>query len=320
MRPRSCLRRLLLPTLLIGLYGAGACFAQDWWEGNWGRRPGDRSGTRVWIEGGGWVDEATVRTARETASHSTGTPTWENPGPFRHDVFTFARAIFRSERRVPRRAPVFGWFVDYPDADLNLSYRLQQMTSMKVDPDARVVHLDSPEMADFPFIYMVHTEDMVLRDEEVTGLSNYLRNGGSLLVADFWGTAAWDNFAAEMQRVLPGKTWVNIPMDHPLFHCVYQIKGPENELQIPTLQYWIRSHNPADPKSRITVDRGEGSEDVHVRALLDDHDRIMVLTLHNTDLSDGWEREGEAEDYFRELSEKRAYPIAINVIFYLMTH
>ena len=34
-----------------------------------------------------------------------------------------------------------GWVVDYPDADLNFSHRLQQLTSMKVDPDARVFKL-----------------------------------------------------------------------------------------------------------------------------------------------------------------------------------
>ncbi|MBX7120756.1 MAG: DUF4159 domain-containing protein [Opitutaceae bacterium] len=282
--------------------------------------PGDRSGTRIWIEGGGWVDEATVKTARETASHSTGTPDWTNPREFSSDVFTFARAIFRSERRVPRRGPVFGWFVDYPDADLNLSYRLQQLTSMKVDPDGRVLHLTDPTLSDFPLIYMVHTEDMLLRDDEVSALRNYLMAGGALLVSDYWGTDAWNNFSAEMRRVLPEKSWVDIPMDHPVFNCIYKISGPMNELQIPTLQYWVRSHDPKDPNSRITVDRGVGSENVAVKALLDERGRIMVFSVHNSDISDGWEREGENADYFRELSEKRAYPLAINLIFYLMTH
>jgi len=298
-------------------------FAQNWLEQagyRQGYRPGDRSGTRVWIEGGGWVDEATVRTARETESHSTGTPDWENPREFETDVFTFARAIFQSHRRVPRPGPVFGWFVDYPDADLNLSYRLQQLTSMKVDPDGRVLHLTDPTLSDFPLLYMVHTEDMLLSEEEVASLRNYLNAGGAVLMSDYWGTQAWENFSAEMARVLPGKAWVDLSMDHPVFSCIYKIAGPMNELQIPTLQYWIREHDPADPASRITRHRGPGSEDVSVKALLDDRGRIMVLSIHNSDISDGWEREGENADYFRELSEKRAYPLAINLIFYLMTH
>ena len=34
----------------------------------------------------------------------------------------------------------------------------------------------------------------------------------------------------------------------------------------------------------------------------------MVMICHNTDLGDGWEREGESEYYFHEFSEKKAYP------------
>jgi len=47
---------------------------------------------------------------------------------------------------------------------------------------------------------------------------------------------------------------------------------------------------------------------------------MMVIICHNTDLGDGWEREGEYEYYFREFSEKRAYPLGINIVFYAMTH
>ena len=46
----------------------------------------------------------------------------------------------------------------------------------------------------------------------------------------------------------------------------------------------------------------------------------MVLSAHNTDLGDGWEREGENTEYFKTFSEARAYPLAVNIVFYLMTH
>jgi len=46
----------------------------------------------------------------------------------------------------------------------------------------------------------------------------------------------------------------------------------------------------------------------------------MVIATHNVDNGDGWEREGEYEYFFREFSEKRAYPLGINIIFYVMTH
>ena len=59
---------------------------------------------------------------------------------------------------------------------------------------------------------------------------------------------------------------------------------------------------------------------IHHRVIFDDKGRIMVIGLLNSDDSDGWEREGENHDYFKNYSEKIAYPLAINIIFYAMTH
>src|SRR5437867_3541905 len=55
-------------------------------------------------------------------------------------------------------------------------------------------------------------------------------------------------------------------------------------------------------------------------ASLDEKGRIMVIAVHNCDNGDGWEREGEDDYFFHEFSEKRAYPLGINIIFYLLTH
>ena len=38
------------------------------------------------------------------------------------------------------------------------------------------------------------------------------------------------------------------------------------------------------------------------------------------DMGDGWEEEGTDPWYFREFSEKYAYPMGINIIYYAMTH
>jgi hypothetical protein len=57
-----------------------------------------------------------------------------------------------------------------------------------------------------------------------------------------------------------------------------------------------------------------------VRALHDDKGRMNVLAIHNSDISDGWEREGENQKFFEKFSEKRAYPLGINLLIYLMTH
>ena len=270
------------------------------------------------------VNEDEIRTARETDTHSSGTPNWTNAPGFEEDVFTFTRIIFHSDAN-PRSGRGWfrwlGWWVDYPDADLNLSYRLQQLTSIKTDPDARVVKLTDPTIFHYPLLYMEHAGYMRLTDDEVTALRKYLLSGGALLVNDFWGSEEWDGFAREIKRVLPGRAWTELTTDHPVFNCVYDLRGPMNRLQVPTIQFWNQDYDPKDPQSELqTIFRGEGSEEMHVRALLDDRRRMMILAIHNSDVSDGWEREGENELYFRRYSEKIAYPLGINIIFYLMTH
>jgi hypothetical protein len=59
---------------------------------------------------------------------------------------------------------------------------------------------------------------------------------------------------------------------------------------------------------------------VHHRGIADDKGRLMVLALHNTDTADGWEREGEDDYYFHTFSEKIAYPLGVNIVFYTLTH
>src|SRR4051812_23856631 len=116
-------------------------------------RPPSGSPHYIRLEGGLIVNEDELRTARETASHSTGTPEWSNAPEFQKDDFTFVRVIFQNDysRRggFSRR---LGWWVDYPDADLNLSYRLQQLTSIRTDPDGRVLKLTDPELTRFPLL------------------------------------------------------------------------------------------------------------------------------------------------------------------------
>jgi hypothetical protein len=309
-------RKIILLAVLATL-SASICVAQ--FRRGGGRRiwGGDNSGPMVSTEGGEMVNEDTVRTARETAPHSIDLPVWTNAPGFEKDVFTFTRIIFKS---APGRPSFLGWVNDYPDADLNLSARLQQLTSLKTDPDGRVLKLTDPALFDYPFIFMSHPEGMELRDEEVSALRKYLLNGGALMTDDFWGDRGWAHFEDVMKLVLPGRNWVELPIEHPLFHCVFDLHGPVKELQVPTMQMWLRNYDPDDPQSFPSVFRGEGSREMHVRAWLDDRQRIMVIALHNTDTGDGWEREGENEVYFHQFSENRAYPLAVNAIFYLMTH
>ncbi len=315
-----CARRIVFLTL-TALLLAGVCLAQ-----NWGRRGRWGNGNMIRTEGGEWVDQTKVRTAREIAEHSTGTPEWTNPPAFSHDVFTFVRII---RDRDPNGSPSAGtWITDFPDSDLNFSYRLQQVTSLKVDSDGRTIRLTDPDLFHYPWIYMVEPGALLLRDEEVPILRKYLLNGGVLMADDFWGEWQWKGFETQIKRVLPERNFVELPMEHPVFHCVFNLNVPKNKLQTPNIGLGIRSqytgitwetHPREGSYSRWGAD-AEQCVNMHVRAIFDDKGRIMIIATHNCDNGDSWEREGENDYFFHEFSEKRGYPLGINILFYLMTH
>jgi len=79
-------------------------------------------------------------------STSTGTPNWTNAPGFDKDVFTFVR--IKRERKYGSGG---SWTTDTPDSDLNLSFRLQQVTSIKVDPNGRYLWLTDKELVNYPF-------------------------------------------------------------------------------------------------------------------------------------------------------------------------
>ena len=234
-----------------------------------------------------------------------GVPDWQLDNRFKHDCFTFVRLKYNSYRGWGR------WATDYPDSDLNFSFRLQQLTSMKVDPNGKILEITDPQLFDYPWVYMIEPGDLEFTEDEAETLRRYLFNGGFMMVDDFWGENEWHNFYTQIKRVFPDREPIELPADHPIFHCVYSL--PEKP-QIPSIGLAQRGRF-----SGITYER-EDAKEVHYKGIFDDEGRMMVIICHNTDLGDGWEREGEDPWYFKEFSEKKAYPMGINIVFYAMTH
>jgi hypothetical protein len=237
-----------------------------------------------------------------------GVPEWTNDPAFPYDEFTFARIKYTSYggRRGWQK-----WATDYPDADLNFSFRLQQLTSFKVNTNPVVVELTDSELFDYPFVYMAEPGDLYFSEEEVKSLRRYLLQGGFLMVDDFWGEREWYNFYTQIKRVFPDREPVELPLEHPIFNCVYELK---EKPQIPSIGVAIRGR-----AAGITWERPD-AKTPHYRAIHDDKGKIMVMICHNTDLADGWEEEGRDEWYFREFCEKKAYPLGINIVTYALTH
>lgn len=248
---------------------------------------------------------------RRSGDPRNGVPNWENEARFKDDVFTFVRVRFRDSGR-------WGWDTDYPDSDLNFSYRLQQLTSLKVDPNGKILDLTDPEIFNYPFIYMCEPGGLMLSTEEEDCLRRYLLNGGFLMADDFWGTWEWETFAQAIRGVFPDRPIQELSIDHEIFHTVYDLK---KKPQVPNVGDGMAGRGMGPGGTNISWERrSPGSREVHYRVLKDNEDRVMAIFCHNTDLGDGWEREGMYEWYFHEYSEKQAYPMGINIIVYAMTH
>jgi hypothetical protein len=248
-----------------------------------------------------------------------GVPEWKNEAGFENDVFTFVRIQYDSGYGRGRGwgRSGGGWTTDFRDADLNLSHRLQQMTSLKVDPEGKTLRLTDPDLFNHPFIYIVEPGRMEFSDEEAKMLRRYLLSGGFLFVDDFWGDSQWENFYQEMKQVFPEQDREprELEMDHPIFHGVFDLNRAKNDMQIPSIG-GARWYAGETWESQWDGD----TRTVHFKGYFDDKGRMMAFVAHNTDNGDGWEREGENEEYFREYSEKKAFPLAINVVYYAMTH
>jgi Domain of unknown function (DUF4159) len=278
------------------------------WAGYWWI--GAMVGAGLWAG----AQAADVRTARDAVGPDASYPTWKNDPRFQGDIFTFVRVKYHVDGRYGFGHTRERWAIDFPDSDLNFSFRLGQMSSMRVNPDGRVLELTDKALFDHPFIYLVEPGRLTFADDELIVLRRYLLNGGFLMVDDFWGDGEWRNFETELKRLFPERKVVDLSMEHPIFHCVFDLKAAP---QVPGLPWGKNSQ-----ATGITWEpnHGPGAEQVHYRAILDDKERIMVMICHNTDLGDGWEREGDDEYYFKEFSEKKSYPMGINIIFYSMTH
>jgi hypothetical protein len=194
------------------------------------------------------------------------------------------------------------WAIDFPKSDQQFLIVLKRLVRLNAYDWENPVGLWDPDLRKFPLIYMLEVGGMYLTDLEVDGLRGYMDAGGFVIVDDFWGQRAWDNFLWNMRRVFPDKAIVDIDLDHPIYSAYYNV---EEVVQVPAIG---RVYNPAECAGCYP----------QVKGMYDDDGRLMMMINFNTDLGDAWEW-AEQPSYPLEYSTY-AYQLGANMIVYAMSH
>lgn len=241
-----------------------------------------------------------------------GVPPRYPPDGFSDGAFSVCKLQYNSVRYEEQGV---GWATDYPYAGINLMTRLSELTKTPIsrdadgDPNYWVVRPTDDALFRCPFLIASDVGTMGLTPEETRRLRDYLTKGGFLWVDDFWGTAAWEQWASQIGGVLPEYPIVDIPADHPIRHTMFDIVTVP---QVTNINFWRRWGGD-------TRERDQDSPYANFRMIADEKGRIMVVMTHNTDIGDSWEREGEDHEFFLQFSPQ-GYSLGMNVLLYAMSH
>jgi hypothetical protein len=194
-----------------------------------------------------------------------------NRQPPKDTEFVFARIRFNG--RYSRRTMggfmfrgMEGWAHDYPDAEEHILQVTEEATNLNVRKDSYgIVDLSSQELFKYPFIYFSEVGEMNITPQEAANFREHLNRGGFAMVDDFDGQGQLDWFLSQMKQVFPNRDFVEMNIEHPLFHTHYEL---------PTLDVIPPYEVAAPPK---------------FYGYYDDHGRLCMIINLNHDLGDFWE-------------------------------
>lgn len=224
--------------------------------------------------------------------------------------WTFARIKYNSYAGDARSNLRVGyweepWAIDAPAAEQNLTRRIRSVTSISVT-DPVVITLDDEKLWEYPWVYLVEPSNLVLTEKDAATLREFLLRGGTLTLDDFHGPYEWDLTVRQLRMIFPEHEIVEIEPPHAIYTCFYKL---EKYPQVPGLGSFF---------SGRTWEKGGYVP--HLRGILDDTGRPMVLINWNTDMGDGVEW-SNAEDYPGYIKwTAQAYQMMINEVIYSLTH
>jgi hypothetical protein len=153
------------------------------------------------------------------------------------------------------------WYAN-PSSLPNLLAAVRSRTTLRVSVEEKVVTLQDDDLWNVPYIYMTGHGNVRWSDQDLRILRRYLEQGGFLHADDNYGMDA--SIRRELGRLFPDHPLVEVPLDHPVYHLVYEFpKG------IP----------------KIHVHDGKPAQGFGI--FLDG--RLALYYSYQSDLGDGWE-------------------------------
>lgn len=180
------------------------------------------------------------------------------------------------------------WYAN-PSSLPNLLRAVRERTAIRTAAVERAVRITDPELWDLPYLYITGHSNIRLSDAEVPILRRWVVQGGFLHADDNYGLD--ESFRRELARVFPDRPLVEVPLDHPVYHLVYEFAA-------------------GMPK----IHEHDGKPAQGFGIFIDG--RLAVFYSYQTDLGDGWE---DAEVH-GDSPEKReaALRMGVNLFAYAM--
>lgn len=153
------------------------------------------------------------------------------------------------------------WYAN-PSSLPNLLEAIRERTAMRVEREEKVVTLRDDDLWSVPYIYMTGHGNVAWSDADLATLRRYLGQGGFLHIDDNYGMDA--SIRRELARLFPKESLVEVPIDHPVYHLVYDF-----------------------PRGIPKIHQHDGKPAQGFGIFLDG--RLAVFYSFQTDLGDGWE-------------------------------
>ena len=182
------------------------------------------------------------------------------------------------------------WYSD-PSSLPNLLRFLSERTQIDAATVEAQVEILDEELFSFPYTYMTGHGNIFFGPDETIRLRHYLESGGFLHADDNYGMD--ESFRREMHKVLPNLEWVELPADHPIFHCHFTL-----------------------PEGLPKVHEHDGKRPQALGLYIDE--RLAVLYTYEADLGDGWE-----DAHVHEAPESKrmaALKMGANIAVWALSH